>query len=95
MTTLKIDGKDIRDHSGNRVGEIDGSVIRDKSGSRILEIDGQKFRNQSGSCVAELDSSGNIRDSSGRTIATVRDIEKEVDGLSKTNKVATWVAFLK
>lgn len=94
MTQLKVDGNDVRERNGNRVGSIDGEFIRDRTGSKLLQIDGNRFLDKTGSCIAEIQRD-DVRDRRGNRLICISDIDKEVECLSRSKKIAVWLAFLR
>ncbi len=94
MSEFKLAGNDLRNHIGSKVAYIDGSSIRDSHGSKVATVDGRNIRDSHGSKVAEFDSE-NIRDSHGARIATIKDVQKAIDGQGGISLVALWLFFVR
>ncbi len=79
-TIANVKGNDIREGTGsiNTVGNIKGDDIRQKTGSTVMfNIKGDDIRQGTGSSK----------------IATMKDVDKEIEGPGKVVKAALWVLF--
>lgn len=94
MSKYKFDGKQLRDPSGNRLGEFDGKIVRDKAGTRVGEVDGKIIRDKNGSRMGEFDGI-NLRDSKGSRVATLEDVKRDIDGIGGTTLAAMWLLFIR
>ncbi len=94
MSEFKLDGNNLRNHSGSKIAYIDGNAIRDHHGSKVATIDGRYIRDPHGSKLAEFDGE-HIRDSHGSRIGTLKDVEKVIDGHGGISLVALWLLFIR
>ena len=93
MQEYKFDGKQLR-RRGSKVATVDGKYVRDASGRRLGQIDGKYIRDNTGGKIAEFDGQ-TIKDRNGARTATIKDVEKEIDGLSGIAMVALWMLIVR
>jgi sporulation protein YlmC with PRC-barrel domain len=93
MKEYKFDGKELR-RRGSKVATVDGRDVRDAGGKRVGQIDGKYIRDSNGKKIGEFDGQ-TIRDCNGVRTGTIRDVEKEVDGLSGIAMVALWMLIIR
>jgi hypothetical protein len=94
MADYTFDGKILRNHLGQKMGELDRSSIRAWNGARLGEIDRKNIRDAHGKKVLELDG-GNVKDDLGKKVTTVEEIRKTVEGEKGISLVAMWHFFVK
>jgi hypothetical protein len=94
MADFVFDGKTLRKHSGQKMGEIDRKSIRAWNSSLLGEIDRNNIRDSRGKKVAEFD--GKIlKDDLGNKLITLEDIQKAIDGEGGISLAAMWYFFVK
>jgi len=94
MADFSFDGKVLRNHSGQKMGEVDRNSIRAWNSSRQGEIDRKNIRDAHGKKVAEFDGKV-VKDDLGNKLATIQDIQKLIAGEAGINLVAMWYFFVK
>ena len=94
MAEFSFDGKILKNHQGQKMGEIDRSSIRAWNGSRLGEIDRKNIRDAHGKKVAEFDGKV-VKDDLGNKLISIQDIQKKVSGDAGINLVALWFFFVR
>jgi hypothetical protein len=94
MAEFSFDGKILRNHLGQKMGEIDRSSIRAWNSSRLGEIDRRNLRDARGKKVAEFDGKI-VKDDLGNKLAAIQDIQKVITGEAGINMVALWYFFVR
>ena len=95
MYELKIQGNDIKNISGSRIGIINGNDIKDKSGKRIGFVQGKDIKDLSGHRIAYL-IGNDIKDITGKSIMKLDQIPKIIDSpFHGITLAAVWIFFLK
>ena len=89
MSDYKFDGKELRKR-GSKVASVDGKYIRDAHGARIGEVEGKYIRDAHGTRIGEFDGQ-TVRDSHGSRTSTIRDVQKDIEGLAGIALVALWI----
>ncbi len=92
MAKYKFDGTNLKD-GGKTIANVKGNNIRKGTGSHVIgNIRGDHIRQGSGSSVIFNVRGDDIRQGSGSSkIATMKDVEKAIDGPGKIVKAALWV----
>jgi hypothetical protein len=94
MADYNFDGKCLRKHSGQKMGEIDRTSVRAWNGARLGEIDRKNIRDAHGKKVAEFDGK-NVKDDMGNKLITIQEIQKTIAGEGGISLVAMWYFFIK
>ena len=94
MAKLKFDGKSLKDGS-KTIANVSGTNIREGSGSKtVANISGNNIREGSGSKVLFNVSGDDIRQGSGSSkMATMKDVDAQIDGPGKIVKAALWAYY--
>jgi hypothetical protein len=94
MAEYTFDGKILRNHSGQKMGEIDRTTVRAWNSARLGEIDRKNIRDAHGKKVAEFDGK-TVKDDLGNRIGTLRGIQEAIDGEGGISLVAVWYFFVR
>ena len=92
MAKYKFDGTYLKD--GSKVlANVKGSDIREGNGSIIIgNVKGDDIRQKNGSTVIFNIRGDDIRHGNGSSkIATMKDVDKEIEGPGKVVKAALWL----
>lgn len=94
MSSYKFDGTLLK-QSGRTIANVSGDRIREGSGSKVVaNVRSNQIRQGSGGSVAFNVRGDNICQSSGSTrIATMKDVNRAIDGPGKVTKAALWLFF--
>lgn len=92
MTRYRFDGTHLKDGS-KTVANVKGDDIREGSGSHVIgNIKGDDIREGHGSHVLFNLKGDDIRQGTGsHKIATMKDVDKAIDGPGRMVKAALWV----
>jgi hypothetical protein len=96
MTKYKFDGTALKDGS-KVIANVKGNDLREGSGSTVLaNVKDDNIRQGTGSTVLFNIKGDDIRQGTGSTkIATMKDVDKVIDGPGKVIKAALWVMCLR
>ena len=96
MSSYKFDGKKLK-RGGTTVANVSGTRIRKGSGSSaICNIRDDNIRDGSGSSTKFNLRGDDIRSGSGSSkIATMKDVDKDIDGPGRVVKAALWLYFVR
>ena len=94
MADYSFDGKWLRDHTGQKMGQIDRNTVRAWNSARLGEIDRNNIRDAYGKKVAEFDGK-NVKDDMGNKIGSLQEIQKTVDGEGGISLVAVWYFLIR
>ncbi len=94
MADFSFDGKRIKNHIGQKVGEVDKTLLRAWNGAVFGEIDRKNIRDNHGKKVAEFDGKV-LKDDTGEKIATIEEIQKAVDGKAGIALAGLWYFFVR
>ena len=93
-TKYKFDGTNLKD-GVKVIANVKGNDIREGSGIKVIaNMKGDDIRDGSGIKVMANVRGDDIRQATGLTkIATMKDVEKVIDGPGKVVKAALWFYF--
>ena len=97
MANYKFDERFFTDKNNKKIAEVDGNYLKDYSNSKkMAEIDGNYIKDYSNSTKVLEISGDDIKDySNSKTIATMNDIKKEIDGPGGKTLVMFWWFFIR
>jgi len=92
MTKYKFDGTNLKDGS-KTIANVKGNDIRKDTGATVIgNIKGDDIRQKTGATVLFNLKGDDIRQGTGASkIATMKDVDKVIDGPGKVVKAALWV----
>ncbi len=96
MGNYKFDGKYLK-HNGKTIANVKDDKIREGTGSKVVaNIRDDKFREKTGSKVLINLRGSDVRLGSGSSrIASMKDIEKAIDGHGGATLAALWYCFVR
>jgi len=96
MASYKFDGKTLKS-GGKTIANVSGMNIRKGSGGSVVaNISGDKVREGSGGSVLFNLRGTDIRKGSGGSkLATMKDVEKSIDGHGGITLAALWYCFVR
>jgi hypothetical protein len=96
MAEYKFDGKHLKRGSTIIANVSGGNIRKDNGSTTIANISGHNIRQGSGSTTIFNVSGDTIREGSGSTkVATLRDIQKVIDGVGGTTLMALWAVCVR
>ncbi len=94
MADYTFDGKRLKNHTGQKMGEVDKNSIRAWNGAMLGEIERNNIRDGHGKKVAEFDGKV-LKDDRGNKITTLEEIQKVIEGGNGIVLAAMWYFFVK
>lgn len=94
MAKYKFDGTNLKEGS-KVIANVKGNDIREGNGSTVVaNIKGDDIRQKNGSTIMFNIKGDDIRQGSGSTkIATMKEVDKDIEGPGKLIKAALWIQF--
>lgn len=94
MASYKFDGKVLKDGS-KTIANVKDDAIREGIGSRVIaNIKGDDIREGTGSKVLYNLKGDDIRQGTGSSkIATMKDVNRDIDGHGRLHIAALWLLF--
>lgn len=94
MAKYVYDGTTLRDGEGRKMGEIDRSYVRGWNAALLGQLDRKSIRDPRGKKILEFDGK-NLKDDLGKKIATIKQIQEDIDGETDIGMVAAWYFLIK
>lgn len=95
MYDIKIQGNEIKDRTGRKIGMLSGNDIKDSSGKRLGFIQGKDIKDSSGRRIAFV-AGNDLKSANGQLLDKLDKISVSIDGpYHGVTMAAIWLFFVK